>query len=293
MASLPRLSEFFMINGAIGSSKNNSLMGEYASLLGDAILRQRTRAAEQKVQIEADLANQVKSQFISTMSHELRTPLNTIIGFSKMLSEQERRNMPAAEVAQYAGLIHKGGVQLLALINDILDLSKIQSGRYTIDHHEVHLDEVLTAAVSAHKAQADAAQISLTCRMDTNLPTVRGDASKLLQAVASLLNNAIKFNVPGGKVTVDATRNMDGGASVLISDTGIGMTDEEVAVALKLFGQVDGGKARSYEGTGLGLPIAKALVELHGGRLDIRTTKGQGTIVAVQLPSKNHVSTAG
>ena len=282
-----------MINGAIGSNKNNSLMGEYASLLGDAILRQRTRAAEQKVQIEADLANQVKSQFISTMSHELRTPLNTIIGFSKMLSEQERRNLSAADVAQYASLIHKGGVQLLALINDILDLSKIQSGRYTIDYHEVHLDEVLTAAVSAHKAQADAAQISLSCKMDTNLPTVRGDATKLQQAIASLLNNAIKFNVPGGKVAVEATRNMDGGASVLISDTGIGMTDEEVAVALKLFGQVDGGKARSYEGTGLGLPIAKALVELHGGRLDIRTTKGLGTVVAVQLPSKNYVSTAG
>jgi two-component system, cell cycle sensor histidine kinase PleC len=278
-----------MINGAIGSNKNNSLMGEYASLLGDAILRQRTRAAEQKVQIEADLANQVKSQFIATMSHELRTPLNTIIGFSKMLSEQERRNMSAADVAQYAGLIHKGGVQLLAMINDILDLSKIQSGRYTIDHHEVHLDEVLTAAMSA---QAEAAQIKLSIKMDTNLPKVRGDANKLQQAVASLLSNAIKFNTPGGKVSVEATRAMDGGAAVVITDTGIGMTDEEVAVALKLFGQVDGGKARSYEGTGLGLPIAKALVELHGGRLDIRTAKGQGTVVAVLLPSKNHVSTA-
>jgi two-component system, cell cycle sensor histidine kinase PleC len=282
-----------MINGAIGSNKNNSLMGEYASLLGDAILRQRTRAAEQKVQIEADLANQVKSQFISTMSHELRTPLNTIIGFSKMMSEQEQRNLSAAQVAEYAGLIHKGGVQLLAMINDILDLSKIQSGRYTIDHREVHLDEVLTAVVSAHKSQAEASKIALTIKMDTNLPKVRGDASKLQQAVASIVSNAIKFNVTGGKVTVEATRTMDGGAAVVISDTGIGMTDDEVSVALKLFGQVDGGKSRSYEGTGLGLPIAKALVELHGGRLDIRTTKGQGTIVVVSLPSKNHVSTAG
>jgi two-component system, cell cycle sensor histidine kinase PleC len=282
-----------MINGAIGSSKNNSLMGEYASLLGDAILRQRTRAAEQKVQIEADLANQVKSQFIATMSHELRTPLNTIIGFSKMLSEQERRSLSAADVAQYAGLIHKGGVQLLAMINDILDLSKIQSGRYTIDHHEVHLDEVLTAAVASFKAPAEAAQISLNCKMDTNLPKVRGDATKLQQIFTSLLSNAIKFNLPGGSVSVDATRAMDGGVAVVIKDTGIGMTDEEVAVALKLFGQVDGGKSRSYEGTGLGLPIAKALVELHGGRLEIRTAKGEGTVVAVLLPSKNNVSTAG
>ena len=281
-----------MINGAIGSNKNNSLMGEYASLLGDAILRQRTRAAEQKVQIEAELANQVKSQFIATMSHELRTPLNTIIGFSKMLSEQERRNMSAADIVQYSSLIHKSGMQLLAMINDILDLSKIQSGRYTIDHHEVHLDEVLSAVLSGHKAQAEAGQITLTSKMDTNLPKVRGDASKLQQAIAGLLSNAIKFNTPGGKVAVESTRSMDGGATVIISDTGIGMTDDELAVALKLFGQVDGSKTRSYEGTGLGLPIAKALIELHGGRLEIRTAKGQGTVVAVQLPSKNHVSTA-
>jgi two-component system, cell cycle sensor histidine kinase PleC len=281
-----------MINGAIGGSKNNSLMGEYASLLGDAILRQRTRAAEQKVQIEADLANQVKSQFIATMSHELRTPLNTIIGFSKMLSEQEQRKLSAADVAQYAGLIHKGGVQLLAMINDILDLSKIQSGRYTIDDQEVHLDEVLTAVLGSFKAGADAAQISLSTKFDTNLPKVRGDAAKLRQVFASLLSNAIKFNRPGGTVTIEANRVMDGGVAVLMSDTGIGMSADEVAVALKLFGQVDGTKSRSYEGTGLGLPIAKALVELHGGRLDIRTVKGEGTMVAVLLPSKNHVSTA-
>jgi two-component system, cell cycle sensor histidine kinase PleC len=275
-----------MINGA------NSLMGEYASLLGDAILRQRTRAAEQKVQIEADLANQVKSQFISTMSHELRTPLNAIIGFSKMLSEQERRNMSAAEVAQYAGLIHKGGVQLLAMINDILDLSKIQSGRYTIEQTEVHLDDVLVAVAGSFKTQAAAQQIKLTCKMDSNLPQVRGDVSKLRQVFASLLSNAIKFNTAGGSVQLEATRTMEGGVSVLVSDTGIGMTEDEVSVALKLFGQVDGSKSRSYEGTGLGLPIAKALVELHGGRMEIRTAKGEGTIVAVQLPSKNHVSTA-
>jgi two-component system, cell cycle sensor histidine kinase PleC len=282
-----------MINGAIGSNKNNSLMGEYASLLGDAILRQRTRAAEQKVQIEADLANQVKSQFISTMSHELRTPLNSIIGFSKMLSEQERRNMSPAKVAEYASLIHDGGVQLLAMINDILDLSKIQSGRYTINQNEVHLDEVLTAVQAAAKAAAEAGQITIKCRVDGNLPKVRGDADKLRQVFASLLSNAIKFNNPGGSVSIEASRAMDGGVTVVVSDSGIGMTDKEVAVALKLFGQVDGGKSRSYEGTGLGLPIAKALVELHGGRLDIRTAKGEGTVVAVALPSKNHVSTAG
>jgi two-component system, cell cycle sensor histidine kinase PleC len=280
-----------MINGSIGSNKN-SLMGEYTSLLGDAILRQRTRAAEQKVQIEADLANQVKSQFIATMSHELRTPLNTVLGFSKLLSEQDRRHLSNAEIVEYAQLVHGAGTQLLAMINDILDLSKIQSGRYTLDHSEVHLDEVLSASIASFKAQAEQAGLVFQSKIDLNVPKVRGDATKLRQIFTSLLSNALKFNKPGGTVSIEASRTNDGGAAVLVHDTGIGMTVEEVEVALTPFGQVDGGKARWREGTGLGLPIAKSLVELHGGRLEIRTAKGAGTVVAVLLPSKKLVSAA-
>jgi two-component system, cell cycle sensor histidine kinase PleC len=280
-----------MINGSIGSNKN-SLMGEYTSLLGDAILRQRTRAAEQKVQIEADLANQVKSQFIATMSHELRTPLNTVLGFSKLLGEQDRRHLSNAEIVEYAQLVHGAGTQLLAMINDILDLSKIQSGRYTLDHNEVHLDEVLSASIASFKGQAEQAGLVFQSKIDLNVPRVRGDATKLRQIFTSLLSNALKFNKPGGAVSIEASRTNDGGAAVMVHDTGIGMTPEEVEVALTPFGQVDGGKARWREGTGLGLPIAKSLVELHGGRLEIRTAKGAGTVVAVLLPSKKLVSAA-
>ncbi len=132
-----------MLNGAFGKGSNNSLMGEYASLLGDAVLRHRTREAEHMARIESELANRVKSEFIANMSHELRTPLNTIIGFSKILAEHDRRRLPDDEIVEYAQLINDSAGHLLSVINDILDISKIQSGKYTIDARETNVDELL------------------------------------------------------------------------------------------------------------------------------------------------------
>ncbi len=278
-----------MING-LNSGKSNSLMSEYSSLLGEAILRNRTRAAEHSARIEGELASQVKSEFISNMSHELRTPLNTIIGFSKLLSEHDARRLQDNDIVQYSHLIHDAAGQLLAVINDILDISKIQSGRYTLDHREVELDDVLASCATAFKLAADDAAVEIKLQLDANLPTVRGDANKLRQIFSNLLNNAIKFTRPGGSVTLEATRTSDGGAVAVVHDTGVGMTSEEIEIALTPFGQVDGKKTRWREGTGLGLPIAKALVELHGGRLEIRSTKGLGTAAAAFLPSRHHVS---
>ncbi|MBX9926071.1 MAG: sensor histidine kinase, partial [Hyphomicrobiaceae bacterium] len=140
-----------MLHGSHTPGRSASLINDYASLLGEAVLRHRTRTAEHAARIEAELASRVKSEFIANMSHELRTPLNTVIGFSKLISEQERRKLPDAEIVEYANLIRDAAGHLLAVINDILDISKIQSGKFTLEKRDVQLDEILTACLASFR----------------------------------------------------------------------------------------------------------------------------------------------
>jgi two-component system cell cycle sensor histidine kinase PleC len=243
-------------------------MGEYASVLADSTLRQRAWMAEHRARIETQLANKVKSEFIANMSHELRTPLNTVIGFAKLLGGHQRRQLRDTEIVEYADLIRDAATHLLSVINDILDISKIQSGKYTLDARE----------------------LSLHSDLDSDLPLVKGDPAKLRQAFCNLISNAIKFTPPGGTVSVQARPESDGGVAVFVRDTGLGMSKEEMSLAITPFTQVDGGRSRWREGTGLGLPIAKALIQLHGGGLEIRSAKSLGTEVRVSLPSPRKVS---
>lgn len=273
-----------MLHGKAKNGRSQSLMNDYASLLGEAVLRHQTRTAEHAARIEAELASRVKSEFIANMSHELRTPLNTVIGFSKLIAEQERRKLPDAEIVEYANLIRDAAGHLLAVINDILDISKIQSGKYMLDKRDVQLDEILMAVLSSFRLVAQDAKVTLIAKISPTLPLIRADGVKLRQVFTNLVSNAIKFTPEGGTVTLDARQLEDGRIAGIVSDTGIGMTVKDIQIAFTPFGQVDAGRSRWRDGTGLGLPIAKSLVELHAGEIRVTSIKDEGTQILVLLP---------
>lgn len=279
-----------MMFGSVGQTKSNSLMDEYSSLLSDAVLRHRARTAEQSARIHAELANKVKSEFIANMSHELRTPLNTVIGFSKLLTQHHERQLSDKDIVEYGSLIHDAAEHLLSVINDILDISKIQSGKYTLDAREVDVASIVAKSVNAYRMMATEAHVDLRTEISSDLPAVRGDAAKLQQIFMNIISNALKFTHATGIIEVVAHRSVSGGAIVAIRDSGLGMSAEEIDVAMTPFGQVDGGRSRWREGAGLGLPIAKALVELHGGILEIRSKKGSGTDVVMAFPASDSVN---
>ncbi|HVX35402.1 MAG TPA: HAMP domain-containing sensor histidine kinase [Hyphomicrobium sp.] len=265
-------------------------MTEYSSLLSDAVLRHRARVAEHSARIEAELASKVKSEFIANMSHELKTPLNTVIGFSKLLTQHEERRLPDKEIVEYARLINDAAGHLLSVINDILDISKLQSGKYSIDTREIDIEGILTETIETFRRQSEAAQIDFHTAITSDLPFIRGDGAKLKQIFSNIFSNAIKFTPPDGTVAIKALRTADQGVIVVIRDSGVGMNPEEIEVAMTPFGQVDGGRSRWREGAGLGLPIAKALVELHGGTLYIASQQNEGTEVVITFPGRDTVT---
>lgn len=270
----------------------NSLLQGYSSSLGEALLRQRARQAERRARIETQLASRIKSEFVSNMSHELRTPLNTLLGFSKLLGEHGNRRLDDADIIQYASLINDAGKHLLAVINDILDISKMQSGSYSLDSQEVFVADLLEDCVERYSTEANDAKVTLTTKFSAKGAVVRGDERKLEQIFQNLLSNAVKFTPEGGTVEVELGDKESRGVTVVVRDTGVGMSEEEIRVALEPFGQVDGAHTRWREGTGLGLPIARALVELHGGEFRLKSEKNVGTEVAMYFPSADQVSLA-
>lgn len=277
-----------MLSKVVGGTGNSGLMGMYATSLGEAVLRHRTRQAEKAAEIESKLANKVKSEFISNMSHELRTPLNSVIGFAKLLVEHDKRKLKDQDVVEYARLIQDAAGHLLSVINDILDISKLQSGSLMLNPHEIDIDRALEDCIAAFVQIAAETNVDLKQRIPHELPPVLGDETKLRQVFSNVISNAVKFTHSGGTVEVSAADMQDGRIMVQVRDTGIGMTAEEIRVALAPFGQVDAGRTRWREGTGLGLPIAKSLVELHGGSIEIESIKSRGTTVTIILPTAEH-----
>ena len=235
---------------------------------------------------QADASNRAKSLFLTTMSHELRTPLNAVIGFSELMGMEVHGPLGDARYRDFVANIHQSGAHLLALINDVLDFARLDAAELRLADDEIDVPELLADALRAARAAAINPEIKLCVGvMDADLPCLRADRRRVKQVLLALLSNAVKFTLGPGTVTL-AARCRESGMEITVSDTGIGIAPADLAKALEPFCQIDARFTRSYEGSGLGLPLSKQLMELHGGSLAIASEPGRGTVVTLIFPAE-------
>ena len=232
----------------------------------------------------AETANLAKSQFLANMSHELRTPLNAILGFSEMM-QQGLAGPLQPQQHEYSGLIHESGRHLLNVINEILDLARVDAGKLEL-HEQQGVDprQIIDSCIRLVAARTTTDMPSLSVEIGEEVPSLTVDPTRMTQILLNLLSNAVKFTSRDGRVAVSLRRSADGGCQFEVRDTGIGMTAAEIEIALEPFGQIGPAHSRQHEGTGLGLPLARRLTELHGGTLIVESEKGRGTSVVTTLP---------
>jgi signal transduction histidine kinase len=259
--------------------------GGYVSSFSDITALKQAEQALIAARDQAELANRAKSEFLANVSHELRTPLNAILGFSEIMLQEQLGPLGEPRYREFARDIYDSGAHLLAIINDILDLSRIEAGTFAIDDGVVGVDALFAAVQRLMQGRAAKGGLAITIDVPPGLPPVRADERALKQILLNLLSNAVKFTPAGGQVTLQAWLDADGGMALAVHDTGIGMAAADLPKALASFAQVDSSLTRKYEGIGLGLPISGALAELHGGSLELTSAPGAGTTVTVRLPA--------
>jgi PAS domain S-box-containing protein len=267
--------------------------GGSVSSFTDISDREAAQEALRLAKEQAELADRSKSQFLANMSHELRTPLNAIIGFSEIMTDRLFGPLGDARYEEYARDIRESGRHLLMLINDILDLSKIEARQAILREEQVSLAEVVDACVRLVDDRAQRGNLALAIADFDEFPQIWADRVKLKQILLNLLSNAIKFTPTGGSVGVSGARGPDGSLVVRVTDTGIGMRPQDIPAALQPFRQVESSLSRKHEGTGLGLPLTKAIVEMHGGTLAIASVPGRGTTVSFAIPLERVIDHQG
>ena len=271
-------------------------IGDLARALGvfraNAIEKKRIEVELIKSKDSAESSNRAKSQFLANMSHELRTPLNAVIGFAEMMAAGTFGPLGSPRYEEYANAIRGSGAHLLSLINDILDLSRLDAGQSDLIDEELDVEEIAETCMTMIAAQAKGAQVAVSRAVAPNLPLLRADRRRVKQVLINLLANAVKFTPAGGQVSLSALMTQDGELTFAVSDTGIGIAKEDIPKALERFGQVDSKLSRRYEGAGLGLPLAKQLMELHGGTLVLQSELNVGTTVSVTFPRERLVRRA-
>jgi len=269
--------------------QHGALVATSAELASERIKLQEANAELMLAKQRAEEASGAKTSFLATMSHELRTPLNAIIGFSEII----RDRLFGEDLLRYsdcAADIQGSGVHLLNIINGVLDVAKIEAGKFILSEDVMRLDAIVAASLLAVTPQAANGQVELIVDLPVDGTRIRCDETRFKQILINLLANAIKFTQPGGSVTLRAQHEAQGGINLSISDTGIGMSQEEIGSAFELFRQVDNRLARGFEGSGLGLPLAVQLAKLHGATLELESTPNVGTAVWLRMPAERVIS---
>lgn len=262
------------------------------SLHNEILERQRAEMEMSRAKDQAEVANRAKSEFLAMVSHELRTPLNAIIGFSEMMSQEVFGPVGNSKYKGYVHDIKKSGTHLLGLINNILDLSKVESGRFGLNDQEISIGDGISETLRLVAKLAETGEVKVDSAVPADLPDLRADRQAIKQILLNLLSNAIKFTEPGGHVQVHAAIDPLGQLVLEIEDTGIGIPEESIDSVFEPFTQVDSTLARQFEGTGLGLPLTRSLAELHDGWVELESSLGGGTKVTVIFPRERVVGAA-
>ncbi len=266
------------------------LMKEGSASLFTAIALDITKHKETEEELriavmKSDQANRAKSEFLANMSHELRTPLNSVIGFSEMICREIHGPVQNEKYREFIDEIHRSGTNLLNLINDILDLSKIETGEMELNEGEIEICQAILSCRRVINERAEEATVALDFEIDDSLPTVFADNRAIKQIIQNLLSNAVKFTGPGGVVTLRTGLTEEGDLKLSVSDTGIGIEETQLRKVLKPFNQTDGVLTRKKGGAGLGLPLVISLLELHGGTFELQSRMGVGTKATITLPA--------